>query len=86
MYYIHLHGNSGYIYILLPGNTDWTSFDIEYCQDRLCDIKESRSRKISVSELPLAMTCTFDFGQIRERIREVYQLNKPAGLEKEVVA
>jgi hypothetical protein len=85
MYYIHLHGNYGYLYLILPGNTDWSCWNIEYAQDVRFEILDSKAKEINVNDLPEALTCTFDFGRIREDIREVFQLNKPAELEKEIV-
>jgi hypothetical protein len=77
MYYIHLHGNYGCLYILLPGMIDWTSVSIEYCQDFLHEIQESKARQVLIKELPEDITDTFGFEQIKDSIRVVYQLNTP---------
>lgn len=75
MYYIHLHGNGGYLYILLPGSTEWSRWSIEYAADVLFEIKNSKAQRILTKDLPEALTETYDFGQIWPNIRAVYKLN-----------
>lgn len=74
MYYIHLHGNSGYLFVLLPGNSEWCRWEIEYATDVLLEIKESKAERILTKELPTEITETYDFGQLWPTIREVYKL------------
>lgn len=75
MYYIQTHGNSGYLYLLLPGNTDWSRWNIEYAIDACFEIRESKARRILISDLPLRITETFDFQKMKDSIRELYKIN-----------
>ena len=75
MYYIHLFSNSGYLFVLLPGKTEWSRWSVEYATDILFEIRESKAQRILTKDLPKEMTETFDFDQIWSSIREVYKLN-----------
>jgi hypothetical protein len=75
MYYIHLHGNGGYLFVLLPGATEWSRWSIEYATDVLFEIKGSKAQKILTKDLPIELTETYDFGQIWPNIRDVYKLS-----------
>jgi len=75
MYYIHLHGNDGYLFILLPGKTDWSRWSIEYATDVLFEIKDTNAQRILTKDLPIELTESHDFDQIWPRIKEVYKLS-----------
>jgi hypothetical protein len=74
MYYVHLMGNFGYIYLLLPGNDEWTAVSIAYCQDFQSDLMASDAMEIRVPDLPDALRASWGFGEIRERIWRVWRL------------
>lgn len=74
MYYIHYISNHGCLAILLPGNTDWTFFDVEYAIDRLFNIRDSKAKSIPLSDLPKDLTSDFDFNRTKESIREIFKL------------
>lgn len=61
--------------MLLPGKTEWFSVSVEYAIDVCCEVKGSNAQRIKVGELPSELTQTFDFGRLRESIREVYKLS-----------
>lgn len=75
MYYIQTHGNSGCLYFLLPGNTEWSRWSIEYAIDACFEIRESKAQQIPVSGLPPEITETFDFRNMKDSIREVYLIS-----------
>lgn len=74
MYYIHLTSNDGYLFVLLPGNTAWSRWSVEYATDILFEIKDTKAQRILTKELPPELTETFDFEQIWPSIRDVYKL------------
>lgn len=75
MYYIHLHGNYGYLYVLLPGSTEWSRWSVEYAPDVLLEIKESQAQKILTNALPAEITETNDFDKLWPTIKDVYKLS-----------
>lgn len=75
MYYIQTHGNAGYLYLMLPGKDEWSIWNIEYAIDACFEVRESKAQRIRVGELPAEITGTFDFGRLRDSIREVYKLH-----------
>ena len=78
MFYFHLHGNYGYLFLKLPGEKEWTDLCIEYVQDVRSEIESSQAKRIPVKDLPAGITESFVFQQIVDSILEVWELTSPA--------
>lgn len=74
-YYIHTHGNDGYLWLQSQDGREWQYWSVQYPLDVLSDLQQLATWQVNVTQLPEQLRETIGFRHIHDSIREVYQLH-----------